>query len=664
MRSCSAETTTEYLKIDSKKYTFPSLFGADCRIWVILHRQDRACCSLPSGKKMIDITKTDYFPAAPGVYLMKGAEGKVLYVGKARDLKKRVRSYFSASRDSRWHIRFLMERVADIDFIVTDTEKEALILENTLIKEHRPRYNFNLRDDKTYFSLRMDMREEFPRLTIIRKVIRDGARYFGPYSSATAAREVVKQLLKIFPLRYYPIESCRRRGRPCLFYQLGQCSAPCHGLITREEYLLLAEGAALFLEGRNRDLVRIYRQRMAAAASSEKYEEAARFRDLINAVEVTVEKQKMVAMEGDFDLLGYHHAGDRLEVLLLFMRGGKVIGSQIYSIAWELDDAEGLASFLHEYYVRDVYVPKEILLPIPVPESDSFAEFLSDKCGRRVIVAAPRRGMKSELVKLAMKNAATAAREKQESLAGQEAVLKELKERLYLPLIPRRIECYDISNIQGCYAVGSRVVFSDGLADKALYRHYRIRTVDQADDFAMMHEVLSRRFAPGKEEGYPDLIVVDGGIGQLNILTRVLRELDVMGVAAAALAKSRVEKGMTKEVIGRSAERVFLPGRKNPVVLRQNSAPLLLLARVRDEAHRFAIMYHRKVRHSETITSCLKEVPGIGEKRLKAMLRHFGSLKNLQEASLEEIAVVKGITQSVAEGVWGYLHGEKDGEKA
>jgi excinuclease ABC subunit C len=612
---------------------------------------------------MIDITKTDYFPAAPGVYLMKGAEGKVLYVGKARDLKKRVRSYFSTSRDSRWHIRFLMERVANIDFIVTDTEKEALILENTLIKEHRPRYNFNLRDDKTYFSLRMDMREEFPRLTIIRKVIRDGARYFGPYSSATAAREVLKQLFKIFPLRHYPIESCRRRGRPCLFFQLRQCSAPCHGLITREEYLLLAEGASLFLEGRNRELVKIYRQRMADAALSENYEEAARFRDLISAVKVTVEKQKMVALEGDFDLLGYHHAGDWLEVLLLFMRGGKVIGSQIFSLAWELDDAEGLASFLHEYYSRDIYVPKEILLPIPVPESDSFAEFLSEKHGRRVIVASPRRGMKSELVKLAMKNAATAAREKQESRAGQETVLKELKEKLHLPLIPRRIECYDISNIQGCYAVGSRVAFSDGRANKELYRHYRIRTVNQADDYAMMHEVLSRRFTPGKEEDYPDLIVVDGGIGQLNILTCVLKELGVRGVAAAALAKSRVEKGMTKEVIWRSAERVFLPGRKNPVVLRQDSAPLLLLARIRDEAHRFAVIYHRKVRGTETLTSCLKEVAGIGEKRLKALLRHFGSLKNLQEASLEEISVVKGITRTVAEGVWGYLHGEAGGEK-
>ena len=605
---------------------------------------------------MIDITRTDHFPAAPGVYLMRGDDGRILYVGKARDLKKRVRSYFSSSRDTRRHIRFLMDRVADIDFIVTDTEKEALILENTLIKEHRPRYNFNLRDDKTYFSLRMDMKEEFPRLTIVRKVARDGARFFGPYSSAAAAREVLKQLRRIFPLRHYPLETCRRRKRPCLFHQLRQCSAPCHGLISQEEYLLLAEGAALFLEGKNRDLVKIYRQRMAEAADSEQFEVAARFRDLISAVEVTVEKQKMVVAEGDFDLLGYHRVGDRLEALILFMRGGKVIGSRSYTLSWGFDDSEGLASFLHEYYGRDVHIPSELLLPIPLPETDSFAELLSEKRGRRVIIACPRRGVKSELVSLAMKNAAETAREKEESRAGTEKTLREMQERLNLPHLPRRIECYDISNIQGRHAVGSRVVFIDGRAENSLYRRYRIRSVDQADDFAMMREVLSRRFAPGRDDGAPDLIVVDGGIGQLNVLIGVLRELNIEGVPAVGLAKSRVEKGMTKEEIERSAERIFLPGRRNPVVLRQNSAPLLLLCRIRDEAHRFAITYHKKVRDHETLTSRLAAVPGVGEKRLKELLRHFGSLRKLEGVSMEEISAVKGISGKLARGVWEFLH--------
>lgn len=611
---------------------------------------------------MISIEMTNQFPSAPGVYIMKGGGGTVLYVGKARDLKKRVRSYCSKSRDSRYHIRFLMDRVTDIEFIVTDTEKEALILENTLIKKYRPRYNFSLRDDKTYFSLRMDMAEEFPRLTIVRKVPRDGARYFGPYSSASSAREVLKQLHKLFPLRRYPLETCRQRRRPCLFYQIKQCSAPCHGLISREDYAALAEGAALFLEGKNRDLLKTLRQRMAQAAAAEHYEEAARFRDLIGAIEVTLERQKMVTRGGDSDVLGFYREGSRLEITLLFIRGGNLIGSRSYSLQWEMDDAEGVASFMSEYYNRDVFIPEEVLVPLPLAEPEAFVELLSEKRGKRVAVTHPRRGAKADLVNLAVKNATTAAMEKQKAAAGSEEVLQELKERLHLGKIPRRIECYDISNMQGRLAVGSGVAFTDGKADKARYRHYRIRTIDQADDFGMMHEVLSRRFRKdATSRDIPDLIIVDGGLGQLNILTRVLRELQVESVEAAALAKSRVEKEMSSDEIMRSDERVFLPGRKNPVVLRQNSAPLLLLARIRDEAHRFAITYHKKLRGKAALTSRLEEVPGVGAARKKALLRHFGSLQRLQEASLEEISAVKGMTGKVAEEVWRFLHGEREG---
>ena len=607
---------------------------------------------------MIDKSRTDHFPSAPGVYLMKGDDGKVLYVGKARDLKKRVRSYFKDSRDSRRQIPFLMGCVATIDYIVTDTEKEALILENTLIKEHRPRYNFNLRDDKTYFSLRMDMEEEFPRLTIVRKVTLDGARYFGPYSSATAAREVLRQLHRVFPLRHYPLETCRRRNRPCLFHQLRQCSAPCHGLISEEEYRLLAEGAALFLEGKNRDLLSIYRKRMAEMSATENFEEAARFRDLIGAIEVTLEKQKMVVMDGDLDLVGYHREGDRFEAMILFMRGGRVSGSNSFSLNWELDDTEGLASFIHEYYSRDVHVPEEILLPLPLPDSEAFAELLSDRLGRRVAVATPRRGVKKGLMDLAMKNAAATAEDKRRSQALKEDVLEELRGKLGLVSLPRRIECYDISNIHGRHAVGSRVVFIDGAADKGLYRRYRIRTVCQADDFAMMREILSRRFATDKENGPPDLIIVDGGPGQLNVVTAVMRELNITGVAAIGLAKSRIENEMAKEEIERSKERIYLPGRKNPVVLHQNSSPLLLLTLIRDEAHRFAISYHKKLRSRDAMETLLEKIPGVGEKSGKALLIRFGSLKGLKSASVEEIATVKGITRIMAEKIRRHLHGE------
>lgn len=614
-------------------------------------------------KAMISAETIARFPSSPGIYIMKGADATVLYVGKARDLKKRVRSYFAASGDSRYHIRFLMARVTDIDVIVTDTEKEALILENTLIKKYRPKYNFNLRDDKTYFSLRMDMTEDFPRLTIIRKVTRDGARYFGPYSSASAAREVLKQLYKLFPLRHYPMESCRKRKRPCLFFQLRQCSAPCHGLISREDYAALAEGASLFLEGKNREIVRIFKERMAGAAAAEKYEEAGRFRDLIRSIAVTVEKQKMVAQGGDSDIIGFYREDERLYLALLFIRGGNLMGSRNYSFRWEMDDGEGIASFLNEYYNQDVFIPAEILLPLPIAEPAPLEELLSEKRGKKVCITVPRRGVRLELVKLAGKNAETSAFEKKKALESCESVLKELQERLHLPELPRRIECYDISNIQGQVPVGSKVAFLDGKADKVHYRRYRIKGVSRSDDFAMMREVLSRRFRQEADrDDYPDLIVVDGGIGQLNVLTRVLEELRVEGVAAAGLAKSRVERQMGAAEISRSDERIFLPGRKNPVVLRQNSAPLLLLARIRDEAHRFAITYHKKLRGRELLTSLLEGVPGVGAKRNKELLRHFGSLKRLREASFEDLQKVQGITQAVAESVWEHFHPKEEQE--
>lgn len=591
---------------------------------------------------------TDTLPRLPGVYIMRNATGTVLYVGKAKNLRSRVRSYFTKARDSRYHIQFLMARVADIDCIITDTEKEALILENTLIKQHRPRYNINLRDDKTYFSLRMDPAEEFPRLAVIRKVTKDGARYFGPYSSAAAAREVLKQLHRIFPLRHYPLATCRRRARPCLYHQLRQCSAPCHGMISRMEYAALAEGAALFLEGKNRDLLRILKKRMQEAAEAQNYEEAARFRDLVQAVEITVEKQKMVTKGGDMDVLGCFRNGSNLETVLLFVRGGSLTGSRNFSFSWELEDEEGMSSFLGEYYGRDVYLPEEVLVPARIPGGDSLGEYLSEKKGRRVAVTFPRRGTKADLVRLACRNAETAAGERQRSREAAQTALDGLRERLHLPGVPVRIECYDISNIQGRHAVGSRVVFTDGKADRKSYRRYRIRTVVQADDYGMMHEVLHRRFSgSGSADPLPDLIIVDGGPGQLNILRQVLAELEVEGIAVAALAKSRVEGDAEDDVLRRSAERVFLPGRKNPVVLRQNSAPLLLLARIRDEAHRFAVSYHTDLRSREALQPATR-IPGVGARRWKDLLRHFGSLKRVREATVEELAAVPGISTKVA----------------
>lgn len=592
-----------------------------------------------------------HFPAAPGVYLMKDDTGRIIYVGKAVNLKKRVGSYFSGS-DSRYQIRFLMGRVASIDWIVTDTEKEALILENNLIKEHRPRYNLSLRDDKTYFSLRLDPSEEFPRITIIRKVPRDGARYFGPYASAGAAREVLKELCRYFPLRHYPLKSCRQRKRPCLYYQLKQCSAPCFGKISHGEYAGLVEGASLFLSGRSSDIVKIYRARMADAAQREAYEEAGRYRDLIRAIETTVEKQKVAAVGGDTDVIGVLSAGDKLQISMLFVRSGLLLGSRNYLCDWELEQQEGVSAFLNAYYSGEVIVPDEILLPVQLDDVGALAELLTEKRGRRVSIVTPRRGVKLEMVRLAEKNAENATREREKRALESGAILEELREKLHLTITPGRIECYDISNIQGSYAVGSRVAFLDGRPDKANYRRYRIRTVEQSDDFAMMREMLSRRFRDDVgSDPHPDLIVIDGGAGQLGILVAVLEELGITGVELAGLAKSRVSSDMEGSEIERSAERVFRPGRKNPVVLRQNSPALLLLARIRDEAHRFAITYHRKLRGEAALTSTLDNIPGMGPARRKSLLTAFGSVTAVKEATLDELLAVKGMNRTLAEAI-------------
>lgn len=600
-------------------------------------------------QEMLSIDSCKHFPTSPGVYLMKDAGGRIIYVGKALNLKKRVSSYFNRSSDSRYQIRFLMARVETIEWLVTDTEKEALILENNLIKEHRPRYNLSLRDDKTYFSLRLDPGEEFPRITIIRKVLRDGARYFGPYSSATAAREVLKELCRLFPLRHYPLKNCRQRKRPCLYYQLRQCSAPCFNKISVQEYAGLVEGASLFLSGRNREIVKIYRERMKVAAERQEYEEAGRCRDLINSMERTVEKQKVASIGGDTDVIGIIPQGDCLQISILFIRNGLLLGSRNYLPEWEFEPEEGVASFLSSYYSGDVIVPDEILLSAPVSGCEAIGEFLSEKRGKKVTVNHPLRGAKLELTNMAVKNARNAALERQKKAEESGSILNELKERLHLARIPRRIECYDISNIQGKDAVGSRVSFLDGKADNSAYRRYRIKSIDQADDFGMMREVLSRRFQPDRAaEDTPDLIIVDGGIGQLGILSAVMEELGLEGIDLAGLAKSRVSSAVSENSIERSDERVFLPGRKNPVILRQNSAPLLLLARIRDEAHRFAITYHRKLRSGSALSSALDLINGVGATLRKRLLEKFGSVHGIRNASVEELAAVKGISSDLA----------------
>jgi excinuclease ABC subunit C len=609
----------------------------------------------------VDLKK---FPAAPGVYLMKGAQGEVLYVGKAKQLRNRLRGYFSAAGDGRAHIRFLMNRVTGIETIVTDTEKEALILENTLIKKHRPRYNINLRDDKTYVSLRIDLREEFPTFQVVRRVRKDGARYFGPFSSSSAVRETLKLIFRIFPLRHHPLETCRRRSRPCLYYQIGQCSGPCHGLIGGEDYRRLVAGAMALLAGREKEIVESLRQQMVRAAEGLDFEEAARLRDQIRAIEETVERQKVVAAGGgDQDVIGLHREGGEVEMAMLFVRQGKVIGRRSYNLEWRLAEEELLSSFLQQYYGREVFIPERLLLPLAVDDAGTLAEWLSERKGRRVRIDVPERGTGRQLVDMARRNALESFRERGSRREARREVLEDIAARLHLRRVPQRIECFDVSNVQGRFSVASMAVLTDGEPDKAAYRHFRIRTVAGADDFASLYEVLKRRLKRGMEEDLlPDFILIDGGKGQLSVLTAVLEELGLSGrIDAAGIAKSRVRANVRGKAVERSEERFFLPGRKNPVMLRQGSPALFMLERLRDEAHRFAITHHRKLRSRSTLRSVLEEIPGIGEQRRKALLRHFGSLKKIREASLEELEAMPGLPKSLARRIHEAFQGNERG---
>jgi len=593
------------------------------------------------------------FPTSPGVYLMFDSDGVILYVGKARNLRQRVRSYFG-NTDGRPQVRFLMARVTEIRFTVTDTEKEALLLENNLIKQHQPRYNLNLKDDKTFFSLRIDLRERFPRFTVVRKIVRDGARYFGPYASASAAREVLRQLQRMFPLRHYPLAACMNRARPCLYHQIGQCSAPCHQLISPEQYGSLVDGAVLFLEGKSKDLVTGFRQRMKAAAEDRRYEEAARWRDLLQAIDTTLERQKVVSQGGDSDILGLARDGERLAVALLFIRGGNLSGSSVLHGTGELGDGDALSAFIQRFYAAERSIPDELLLPQTLDDQGALEEWLSEMKGKKVRITHPQRGEKVELVNLAGRNAQAALLEKNAAQQGVERTLQELRHKLGLSSLPRRIECYDISTLQGRHAVGSGVAFLNGVPDKARYRRYRIKAVEGQDDFAMLQEVFSRRFSPQRIDqwGLPDLVVVDGGIGQLNSTLAIVDELGLGGqLQVVSLAKSRVKGDGKDATVERSEERVFLPGRRNPVKLRQDGAALRLLAAIRDEAHRFAIEYHRSLRDHETLRSCLRDIPGVGPRRERQLLTRFGSLEGIRQGSLEELAALPGIGLQLAQEI-------------
>ena len=599
-------------------------------------------------------------PHSPGVYLMLDAQGKVIYVGKANTLKSRIASYFTG-RDTRPMAPFLMARVNDIEFITTTTEKEALILENNLIKKHRPRYNVILRDDKTYYHLSLDPTEKYPRLQLVRKRLHNAALYFGPYPSGLAAKETLRFVQQVFPLRTCRNRDFQLRPRPCLEYQIGRCLAPCKGLIDEAAYRKLADSAVSFLQGRRRELISDLKEQMEEASQALNYEEAARLRDRIGSLAHALEKQNVDWGGGqDQDVLGIHADQNICQLCILFVRGGKLLGSKSFvPLRTKADEGEIISSALQQYYDGS-NLPEEIILPCNLPDEHVIAEWLADKKETKVQLTVPRRGAKKALLDMACANARellVACRKKEEQ---KTASLQLLQEKLSLTKLPRRIECYDISNISGKNAVGSMVVFQDGQPDKSGYRRFRIKTMDEPDDYGMMREVLTRRFTGN--DPLPDLAVVDGGKGQLNVALCVLNELkiklDVVGLAkeerAFLAAKSRLRGKAAK-----SEDRVYLPRRKDAVYLSNWPAALLLLQRVRDEAHRFAVSYHHKVKQKNDFSSVLDRISDIGKERKKILLTYFGSLLQVQNASLADLQSVPGIGKGLAEKIHEALKSEK-----
>ena len=554
-------------------------------------------------------------PHEPGCYLMKDKRDRIIYIGKAKDLYDRVRNYFQRSGDDRPFVGRLPMLLSDIETIITANEKEALILERTLIKEHQPRFNVELKDDKNFLSLRVDTDQQWPRFEVVRSQEEDGANYYGPYSSASAIRRTLNIINKHFKLRTCPDTVLENRSRPCLQHQIDRCPAPCVFDLDRDDYIQQLEEAMMFLEGRGDELVDKIEAKMQEASDNLDFEMAAEYRDQLQSIEKVLERQVAVnSTDVDQDAFGYYREGDRLTLQVVFIRDGRMEGARSFSYSdQEFPAEEVFSSFLNMYYASGNHIPREVLLPTALSDSEmeAFEEILGEMAERRVYLKVPKRGKKHALVQTAMRNAEHSFKAEHSKEEQQRDLMQKLQQALKLRNLPRRIECYDISNLQGSQIVGSKVYFEEAEPDKSGYRHYKMKEVHQQDDFASMHEMLKRRFrkvAKGDEDA-PDLVVIDGGKGQLAQADKVLEDLGLHGVDLISLAKAKTDRsGFDDPEVTSSPERVFLPNRKNPVRIDQNSAEMYLLERLRDEAHRFAIDYHKKLRRKETLKSDLDDV--------------------------------------------------------
>ncbi|MBA5874110.1 MAG: excinuclease ABC subunit UvrC [Nitrospira sp. CR1.2] len=575
-------------------------------------------------------SKLDHLPDQPGCYLFRNAKKEILYVGKAAVLADRVRSYFQKGSEQTPKTSLLVSEIADLETIVTRSELEALILESNLIKRHRPRFNIVLRDDKQYPYLRLPIKEAFPRLSIVRRVQKDGALYYGPYTPAGALRETLKVIRKAFPLATCDIEIDGKADRACLEFEIKRCMAPCTGNQSRDDYHLIVKQVRQFLEGRDRELLDGLRQTMEAAAEREEFEEAARIRDRLFSVERTLEKQRITQVSTtDQDVVGLARQGTAADLQLLFVRGGLLIGRKDFFWPQSADssDEELVRSAIEQFYNKEGQPPKELLVPTDLSDAPLIEQWLSDTRGDAVRLLAPERGTKHQLVLLAEENAAAAIADHLRNEALDRQATAELKRLLRLDIAPRRIEGFDISNIMGNQSVASLVVWEDGHAKKADYRKFRIQTVEGANDFASMQEAVTRRYGTTEELAKPDLILIDGGLGQLSAAIEGLKQVGQEQIPIIGLAKARGEKD----------ERIFLPGRKNPILLRPTSPATHLVQRIRDEAHRFAVTYHRNLRGKALLSSELDQIAGIGKIRRRRLLKQFGSLQQVAAATDDQL---------------------------
>ena len=587
-----------------------------------------------------------------GVYLMKDVYGKVIYVGKARNLKKRLASYFAriGNNTSRTDMKteILIRNISDFDTIITDNEKEALILESNLIKRYKPRYNVILKDDKRYPSLRLDIKNPYPNLMVVRKIAKDGALYFGPFSSSAAVQKTLKIIHKTFRLRKCKQKDFNRRTRPCLNYQIGSCLGPCCLEVDNKIYDNIVKEVVLFLKGKTPDLIKKIKQEMISAAKVHDFEKAAVLRDKMFALEQTLEKQ--VAVTNDFkdrDVLGISRSDENSMLTILFIRSGFLIGTRNFEFSKTMStESEMISEFIRQYYDTTRFVPKEILTPKPLEDAFLTEEMLSTIKGQKVKILSPKRGEKFRLIKMADQNAKNSLRERIAEVSKNTQLLVRLQQRLKMNRMPFRIECFDNSSISGKDAVSCMVVFENGKPNKSLYRKYRLNTDTAKDDYACMAEVLSRRYGKGKtSEPYPDVLMVDGGKGQLSIAVSVLTPLKLeKKIQLISIAKRNEKKGETQD-------KIYKPGQANPVNFGREGDLILFLERIRDEAHRFAISFHRKRRVKTLIHSSLDSIQGVGEKRKLILLKHFRSIKKIRAATLEELSALPGINYKIAEKI-------------